>query len=91
MICFTMTICANMAMVMMMLMMMKRQGQDTMEELKNQRGIFGRIQGVLGKIGQQFPQANGLIKKIQDKQNRDTVILAFVIASCMFFTVLYSW
>jgi len=67
------------------------RGQTAMDELKSQRGIFGRVRGTLGALGQQFPQANNLIKMIQDKQNRDTVILAFVIASCMFFTFMYSY
>ncbi|GAB5360031.1 hypothetical protein AAMO2058_000592500 [Amorphochlora amoebiformis] len=65
------------------------QGKLTYDELKNQRSLFGRIGGTMAALGRQFPQANDFIKKIRDKQNRDTVILAFVIASCMFFTVMY--
>jgi len=68
-----------------------RQSQATMMELKEQKGLFGRIGKGLGNLSKRFPQANVLLKKIIDKQNRDSIILAFVIASCMFFTFMYSY
>lgn len=60
------------------------------EALAAQRGLFGTIGGKLADVGGRFPQVNQLITKISRHKNRDNIVLAGVIASCMFFTFFYS-
>lgn len=63
--------------------------EETKESLERQREMFESIGGKLGFLMERFPAVNKLIKDISASKHRDNIVLAFVIASCMFFTFFY--
>ncbi len=67
------------------------QAVDTKAQLVGQRNVFGSMRGRLGDLSKRFPAVNLLMRKISSQQNRDNLILAAVIASCMLFTFFYVW
>ena len=55
----------------------------------NQRNVFNRTKNRLQYIISGSPAIGDLIRRIQRYKQRDMVILAFVIASCVFALILY--
>uniref|UniRef100_A0A7S1UZ61 Golgi SNAP receptor complex member 1 n=1 Tax=Grammatophora oceanica TaxID=210454 RepID=A0A7S1UZ61_9STRA len=51
--------------------------------------LRNNVQAVVGRILSSIPQANTLIQNIRRRRNRDDMILAGVIASCVLFTLYY--
>jgi Golgi SNAP receptor complex protein 1 len=67
------------------------QAQFTKDQLNEQtRTLMGTGLKVKG-VGRQLPDLQSLMNKIKNKKNRNTVILSFVIASCIFFLLWYWW
>lgn len=58
-------------------------------QLTQQRGLFGHISSKVGLVGEKFPIVNKLIGDISKQKNKDNIVLATVMASCMLFTFLY--
>lgn len=65
------------------------QAQYARNSLLNQGRVLLGVGGKLGSLGTKFPMVNRLLGKITSYKNRDMIVLAIVIASCMFFTVIY--
>ena len=65
------------------------QADLSRERLKAQRQSFGGIADKVLTIAERVPFINGLLKKIDAKRRRDVVILAVVIAVCLFLVVLF--
>nr|GEW86204.1 Golgi SNAP receptor complex member 1-2 [Tanacetum cinerariifolium] len=65
------------------------QAQTTRAALSSQRAMFGDVQGKVKQLGDKFPVVRGLIGAIRRKKQRDTLILAAVIAACTLFLIIY--
>lgn len=61
------------------------------EALVKQRGIFGKVQSRLGVLAETFPAMKNLMNKINYRKNRDSVILAGVISTCIILSMMYSF
>lgn len=64
-------------------------GLNTRESLREQRAQFAALQGRLGGLMQKFPMINSLVHRINWRKKRDSLILAGVIAVCVFILLLY--
>eukprot|EP00041_Stephanoeca_diplocostata_P007629 m.110010 g.110010 ORF g.110010 m.110010 type:complete len:232 (-) comp16968_c0_seq1:438-1133(-) len=60
------------------------------EALVSQRGIVGQATTRLGQVLQKFPAVNNVMKKISHRKNRDQIIMAGVISSCIIFLFWYT-
>jgi Golgi SNAP receptor complex protein 1 len=60
------------------------------EALVKQRGIFGDVQSRMSVLTEKFPQMKNLMTKIAYRKNRDQVILAGVISTCIILTLMYT-
>lgn len=65
------------------------QASEVRSDLKAQGLTLGRVQSTMGMISNNIPGLNTLVDKIRRKRNKDQVILAGVIASCILFTLWY--
>jgi Golgi SNAP receptor complex protein 1 len=65
------------------------QALNARNRLNNQTTMFGQISGKIKDVGGRFPQVNNLITRIQRSKQRDMLVMACVIASCMCFTIFY--
>jgi Golgi SNAP receptor complex protein 1 len=63
--------------------------QASHKDLGKQRSTLAESSGKMGKLGAAFPRINALMGRIKSHRFRDTIILAFVIATCMLFTIVY--
>jgi len=50
---------------------------------------FGAIESKIETLIEKYPIINNLISRIRAYENRDAMVMACVIASCMFFTFFY--
>ena len=62
---------------------------DTKKALLEDKGLFNKMQSGVGKLGSLFPTANELMFKIKKYRNRDSIVIAFTIAICVFFILIY--
>lgn len=62
----------------------------SLASMQRKRGLLEGIRTKMGTLHGMFPQVNQVIGKIRRHKQRDAIILAFVIALCLFFTVVYS-
>ena len=60
------------------------------DDLLHQRNVFVSTRRKLQQLGTRFPTIGSLIGSIQRRQNRETIILAFVIACCLFTIIVYK-
>jgi len=60
------------------------------EALVKQRGIFGDVQSRMSVLTEKFPQMKNLMTKIAYRKNRDQVILAGVISTCIILSIMYT-
>lgn len=63
----------------------------TRDYLTDDKALFDKMQSGVGKLGSMFPQANEIMFKIKKYRNRDSIVIAFTIAVCMFFILIYWW
>lgn len=63
--------------------------QNTARELFSQRGLLQNAGSKLMTMSSRFPVLNNLVLAIKRKKNKDTMILAAVIAACTTFVLLY--
>ncbi|RUS18390.1 Golgi SNAP receptor complex member 1 [Endogone sp. FLAS-F59071] len=68
-----------------------RQAQATREDLDKQRTLLQGVNRRMGGVIARFPTLNNLISKINTRSKRDTIILAGVIAVCIFILLIYWW
>ncbi|KAG2382531.1 hypothetical protein C9374_005111 [Naegleria lovaniensis] len=59
------------------------QGQYSKATLEEQMEMFKSFDHVLNGMKARFPAIDGLLTRIQQKNRRDMIILAFVIAACI--------
>jgi len=67
-----------------------RKANAAQESLLRQRGLISNASSTLRAINERVPALGKLMKRAQCYKNRDSFILAFVIASLMIFTFLYK-
>uniref|UniRef100_A0A7S3D056 Golgi SNAP receptor complex member 1 n=1 Tax=Palpitomonas bilix TaxID=652834 RepID=A0A7S3D056_9EUKA len=65
------------------------QAVGARESLGHQRQTFTSITSRMSHLAQTLPGVNNLIGAISKKKNKDSIILAVVIASCTLFCLLY--
>lgn len=63
---------------------------NTLAALTSQRGIIERAAGGASSISSRIPGLRNVMTQIRQKRNRDTYVLAFVIASCTLFMIIYT-
>jgi len=63
--------------------------ESSYASLVRQRGVFAAIRGKLGELAEKLPAVNGVIERIRRHEQRDTLVLAVVIALCMFISFVY--
>lgn len=61
------------------------------EALVNQRGMLGSVNSRLSVLAKRFPAMNNVLEKVKFRKNRDKIILAGVIATCICFMMLYTF
>jgi len=59
------------------------------DSLHAQSALFQGVRGKLSTIGTTFPVVGKLMGRINVSKQRDMIVLACVIATCMFFTFVY--
>jgi len=59
------------------------------DSLSSQGSVFAGVRGKLGQLGATFPVVGQVMSRINVSKQRDMIVLACVIATCMFFTVVY--
>jgi Golgi SNAP receptor complex protein 1 len=59
------------------------------ENLNRQRSAISAINMQLNQIGKKYPQLANVMRKIQFKKRKDTIILASVIVGCLIFMFLF--
>ena len=64
-------------------------GLRVREDLEKQRGAFKGMMGRIEGMNEGLPGVNRLIAQIRRKKKRDVLIMAFVVALCLAFTVVY--
>ena len=62
---------------------------NTRSALVEDKGLFETMQSGVGKLSTMFPTANELMFKIKKYRNRDSIVIAFTIAVCVFFILIY--
>lgn len=67
------------------------QAYSTKEALLEQRQMLGGTNSRMGNITTKFPIINNLLGKIKRKRRRNTMILAFVTAICLFLLLLWMF
>jgi hypothetical protein len=65
------------------------QAQETHRALRTQRSVFVAARHKLDDVSRTFPRVGKVIDAIKSKRNRDTIVIGFVIACCIFF--LFWW
>ena len=65
------------------------QAQGVAAALSGQRQLFDTIDSKVASIGAKFPVVNTLLNAIRRKKNRDNVIVASVLALCVFLMLIY--
>jgi len=58
---------------------------------RQQNVVLSNISRRVTQLGVRFPKLNQLMSRINMYKRRDTFIMAFVVAACIFFTLLYIW
>lgn len=59
------------------------------ENLNHQRGVMSNVNKQLQQLSKKYPVIGSLMKKIQFKKRKDTIILASVIVGCLIFMFLF--
>lgn len=57
--------------------------------LTQQRQLFDSIDSKVASIGARFPVVNSLLNAIRRRKNRDNLVLAGVVAVCVFLILVY--
>ena len=65
------------------------QADMTREKLRAQRQTFNNVADKAVQIAERIPFINGLLKRIDAKRRRDAVVVAVVIAVCLFLIFLF--
>jgi hypothetical protein len=65
------------------------QAAAARESLFSQGSVFAGVRGKLTTLGTTFPVVGKLMSRINVSKQRDMIVLACVIATCMFFTFIY--
>jgi len=65
------------------------QAAAARESLLSQGRVFAGVRGKLTTLGTTFPVVGKLMSRINVSKQRDMIVLACVIATCMFFTLIY--
>lgn len=65
--------------------------QETREGLKRQRTIFQSSRLNAQKLASMIPDVRGLMRRIARFKQRDTIVVALVIAVCVFLMMVYWW
>lgn len=65
------------------------QADMTREKLRAQRQTFNNVADKAVQIAERIPFINGLLKRIDAKRRRDAVVVAVVVAVCLFLIFLF--
>lgn len=65
------------------------QAQQVATSLTQQRQIFDSVNAKVGSLAARYPVVNSLLNAIRRRKNRDSVILASVIALCVLLILIY--
>jgi hypothetical protein len=64
-------------------------GLEARKSLSAQQSLLATAQNKLHAAASMFPGVNRLVRSISNYRNRDTIVLAFVMACCLLFTFIY--
>ena len=65
------------------------QAQGVASSLTGQRQLFDAIDSKVASIGAKFPVVNSILNAVRRRKNRDNLILAGVLCSCIFLILIY--
>ncbi|CAB1119809.1 unnamed protein product [Ectocarpus sp. CCAP 1310/34] len=66
------------------------QAAEARESLRHQRATLGAASSTLSSMQNRFPAINRVVEAIQKKKAKDRLIIAAVMAACIFFTFWYK-
>lgn len=59
------------------------------ENLSHQRSVMTNINKQLHQLSKKYPMIGSVMKKIQFKKRKDTIVLSAVIVTCLIFMFLF--
>lgn len=65
------------------------QAQQVASSLSHQRQLFDSVNSKVGALAARYPVVNSLLNAIRRRKNRDSVILASVVAICILLILIY--